>query len=94
METLWSLTGPMKDWIRPVDKKENYIKRCVAIPGDTISVERGVVHINGVAEDVPPMRQFQLYWSEKTPWVELGNKFLKEQDITDYELDGDSTIWT
>ena len=23
----------------------------------------------------------------------MGNKFLKEQDITDYELDGDSTIY-
>ena len=27
---------------RPLDKKENYIKRCVAIPGDSISVKRGV----------------------------------------------------
>ena len=32
---------------RPVDKKENYIKRCVGIAGDTLSVINGTVYING-----------------------------------------------
>jgi len=77
---------------RPVDKKENYIKRCVAIPGDSISVKRGVIHINGVPEDAPPMRQFS-YLVRKNTMGGMGNKFLKEQDITDFELDGDSTIY-
>ncbi len=31
---------------RPVDKRDNYIKRCVAIPGDTISIVDGEVFIN------------------------------------------------
>lgn len=30
---------------RPVDKRDNYIKRCVAIPGDTVSVVNGVVKV-------------------------------------------------
>jgi signal peptidase I len=77
---------------RPVDKKENYIKRCVAIPGDTLTVERGVVHINGVAEDVPPMRQFS-YVVRKNTQGGLGNKFLKEQDITDLDTAENSTIY-
>jgi signal peptidase I len=32
---------------RPVDKKENYIKRCIAIPGDDIQLVRGEVFLNG-----------------------------------------------
>ncbi|MEZ4923047.1 MAG: signal peptidase I [Crocinitomicaceae bacterium] len=32
---------------RPVDKKENYIKRCVAIPGDEIKIINQVLFVNG-----------------------------------------------
>ena len=32
---------------RPVDKRENFIKRCIAISGDTISMEAGLVTLNG-----------------------------------------------
>jgi len=39
---------------RPVDKKENYIKRCQGIPGDTLSVEMGQVYINGKPAMNPP----------------------------------------
>lgn len=32
---------------RPVDKRENYIKRCVAIPGDVIEIRNSVLYVNG-----------------------------------------------
>lgn len=32
---------------RPVDKRENYIKRCIGIPGDEIQMVRGQVTVNG-----------------------------------------------
>ena len=32
---------------RPVDKRENYIKRCVAIPGDEFEIKKGVLFVNG-----------------------------------------------
>jgi signal peptidase I len=32
---------------RPVDKEENYIKRCVGVPGDTLEIRNGQVLING-----------------------------------------------
>eukprot|EP01137_Pigoraptor_chileana_P010608 Opistho-2@60423 len=36
---------------RPVDKRENFIKRCIAIAGDTISMDAGLARVNG--KDVP-----------------------------------------
>lgn len=38
---------------RPVDKRENYIKRCVAIPGDTLEIRNGILFINGRPGEVP-----------------------------------------
>lgn len=42
---------------RPVDRKENYIKRCVGIAGDTLQVIDGVVYVNGKKEKIPPHSQ-------------------------------------
>jgi signal peptidase I len=39
---------------RPVDKKDNYVKRCVAIPGDSLQIKSGQLYINGApAQDFP-----------------------------------------
>jgi len=38
---------------RPVDKRENYIKRCQGTPGDTLSVVNAQVFINGKAKTTP-----------------------------------------
>lgn len=35
---------------RPVDKRENYIKRCIGIPGDEIEMKSGQVFVNGQAQ--------------------------------------------
>src|SRR5690606_13038145 len=32
---------------RPVDKTDNYIKRCVAVPGDVVEIRSGMLHVNG-----------------------------------------------
>jgi signal peptidase I len=39
---------------RPVDKRDNYVKRCVAVAGDTMEIRNGKVFVNGVPqEDFP-----------------------------------------
>jgi signal peptidase I len=38
---------------RPIDQQENYIKRCVAIPGDTMVIDRAQIFINGKREADP-----------------------------------------
>jgi signal peptidase I len=42
---------------RPVDKRENYIKRCVGIAGDIIEIKDDVVYINGTMQSPPPYSQ-------------------------------------
>lgn len=39
---------------RPVDKRENYIKRCVAIPGDVIEIKNSILYVNGKKAWVAP----------------------------------------
>lgn len=40
--------------VHPPDKSDNYIKRCVGAPGETIEIRENIVYINGVMENVPP----------------------------------------
>ena len=44
--------------VRPIDKKDNYVKRCVAIPGDTLLVKDGQVFINGKPQKSVDGRQY------------------------------------
>ena len=54
---------------RPVDKRENFIKRCVAIAGDTIEIKSGVLYINGKEQDYFPhaQRYYKVVNPAKTP---------------------------
>ncbi|MBK9389191.1 MAG: S26 family signal peptidase [Bacteroidetes bacterium] len=36
---------------RPVDRRDNYVKRCVGIPGDTVTIIKGILYVNG--KEVP-----------------------------------------
>lgn len=44
--------GPVK--VRPADKTDHYVKRCVAIAGDTLEIVGGRVHIDSVPQEVWP----------------------------------------
>jgi signal peptidase I len=47
-----------KIYSRPVDKKENYIKRCIAIGGDSIQIIDGQVYVNGAMQIEHDGRQY------------------------------------
>jgi signal peptidase I len=73
---------PMEDY-RPVDKREHYIKRCVAIAGDTLKVDSGVLNVNGNV--VPMVETAQLsygFLSSSKP-----EKFIHKQDLNEEECD-------
>ena len=38
---------------KPIDKKSNYVKRCVAIPSDTLEIINGIIHINSKRSKMP-----------------------------------------
>ena len=44
---------------KPIDKKSNYVKRCVGIPGDSLEIVNGFVHINGQKSILPERAKTQ-----------------------------------
>ncbi|GGA82970.1 signal peptidase I [Puia dinghuensis] len=67
--------------LRPVDKEENYIKRCVAIAGDTLQIKNQVVYIDGKAQPFPP--ESQTYYTVTTQGQPLDEAVMVEE----YNLD-------
>lgn len=55
---------PMDDE-RPVDKRENYIKRCIALPGDQLQIVNRRVQVNGQDAYLPPNMQFEYFVQTK-----------------------------
>jgi signal peptidase I len=68
--------------IRPVDKRDNYIKRCVAIPGDTLRIVNKQVYINGVPEEDFPGIQHNYYIFLKEG-QNISNKVFDRMEIYD-----------
>jgi signal peptidase I len=67
--------------VHPPDKTDNYIKRCVAVAGDTLQIINGQVYINHVEEPYPPR-------SEMPYMVETNGQMLDEEVMKDeYNID-------
>ncbi|MBT8255920.1 MAG: signal peptidase I [Bacteroidia bacterium] len=79
---------------KPIDKKSNYVKRCVALPGDSLEIKNGYVHINGKKNDLPDRAKLMFYQTV-TSREPLDNTFLSQFNITEamrfYTMD--KTIW-
>lgn len=73
----------------PVDRRENYIKRCVGIPGDIIEIKDGVLFVNNQpAEVFPHQRTDYLVKTEKP--IQFSEDFIKENNEIDILLRSDS----
>lgn len=66
---------------RPVDKRENYIKRCIALPGDTLEIRDQVVYINGKVSQLPENAQFK--YKVTTDGSFINRKILDKLHITE-----------
>lgn len=68
---------------KPIDKKSNYVKRCVGTPGDSLAVIDGFVHVNGkklkLSDRARVMNNYTVY-SQKG----VSRRWLEEVDATDY----------
>jgi len=65
---------------RPIDKRENYIKRCVGLPGDSLEIRDCQLYINGKKMDNPENLQYRYHI--KMNGV-LNPKILEELNITE-----------
>ena len=46
---------------RPTDRRENYVKRCVGLPGQTLQIKNRIVYLNGKANKEPENVQYSYY---------------------------------
>jgi len=81
---------PMEDF-RPVDKQENYIKRCIGIPGDTIEVRNAQVYVNNKPGYVPP--NYQAEYLVKTDGSAINDETLKDMDVTEGGPTNDAAVF-
>ncbi|HLF51737.1 signal peptidase I [Flavobacterium sp.] len=73
-----------KRYDKPIDKKTNYVKRCVGIPGDSLSIKDGIVYINGKVMPMPERAKPQYSYSVTTDGSGFDPTYiLKELNITD-----------
>jgi len=70
---------------KPIDKKSNYVKRCVGVPGDSLSIKDGLVYINGkeliLPERAKPQFSYKIVWDTK---IQIDFEYLlKDMNVTD-----------
>jgi signal peptidase I len=71
--------------MRPVDKEENYIKRCVGISGETLQIKNQVLYINGQQQPFPS--ESETYYTVDTKGQSLDETAMKEA----YNIDVNNT---
>jgi signal peptidase I len=71
--------------IKPIDKKSNYVKRCVGVPGDNLSIKDGNIYIDGKVLQLPerakPQFSYSVVLDGKTP-IDF-EYLLRDMDVTD-----------
>ena len=70
---------------RPVDKRENYIKRCIAIAGDSLQIIDGQAYINGKPQEDIGDRQFKyVIVTDGTP---INPEVLSDMGVSQEDMD-------
>ncbi len=80
---------------RPVDKRENYIKRCVGMPGDVIEIRNAELFVNG--QPNPTEGKLQYRYSVLTDGSPVNQRILEKHNITEGRLglqSGEFIFWT
>ena len=69
---------------RPIDKKENYVKRCVGIPGDVLELKNSNLYVNGSPQEEFDGMKKQWHYNIITKGAGLNPSILLEKyDITE-----------
>jgi len=84
VDTLVDILRPAKGtYIKPIDKKTNYVKRCVGIPGDSLEVRDGYVYINGKQNELPDRARLQFTYRAQVKGPISDAALKNRYDITD-----------
>src|SRR6218665_912362 len=67
----------------PVDKTDNYIKRCVGVAGDSIEIRHNVVYANGVLQPPPPYSELHYKVTVNVPALDMD--VMKNEYDCDFE---------
>lgn len=73
--------------VHPMDKTDNYIKRCVGVPGDVIEVRQGKLFVNNEPAFVAPYSQ--THYEVQTNGTAFTAEFLKDSLDIDIDNSGD-----
>ena len=68
---------------RPTDRRENYVKRCVGLPGQTLQIKDHIVYLDGKANKEPDEVQYSYYVKLKQP---LPDEVMQEYQISMEQL--------
>lgn len=71
---------------RPVDKRENYIKRCMAMSGDTLQIIDKQVYINSKEAFNPPKMQWAYYITLKGRALQTLKELIEKFDLRQDEV--------
>ena len=66
---------------RPVDRRENYVKRCVGLPGDTIELRGSILYVNG--EAIPDNGTQQISYFVTTNGTRINPMAFERLDIAE-----------
>ena len=77
---------PDRNYYKPIDKKTNLVKRCVAIAGDTLEIKGGYVYINGVQNTLPYRAKLQFSYEVTLKPGKSFDKSIIEQLKTRYDI--------
>ena len=84
VDTLVDINNPYGEVrYKPVDKKTNYVKRCVGLPGDSLSIKEGYVYINGKKNELPDRAKLQFFYTVILK-NNVSQEFLDQYGITEY----------
>ena len=65
---------------RPVDRRDNYVKRCLGLPGETLQIKEGIVYINGKA--VPQPKNVQYAYFVETDGTQISDDMFDEMGVS------------
>ncbi|WP_046744219.1 signal peptidase I [Kordia zhangzhouensis] len=94
-DTLTVINNPnSKSIYKPLDKRSNYVKRCVGLPGDKLEVRDGYVYIDGVQNDLPDRAKLQFSYLVQSKGAPFSKQYLHDRyDITDDIYTGQNNIY-